>query len=134
MGGLSDYLENALLDHLFQEGGSNYTPPTLYAALSTTDPTEDGSGITEPAAVANYARVEVGAAYWSNAANGAVENASNIAFNQANLAWGNISHLALFDANAAGNMIASAALPSPVTVGANDTPFFEAGNIQINLE
>lgn len=134
MGSLSNYLENALLDHVFQEGTANFTSPTLYTALSTTDPTEDGSGITEPSPTANYARVEAGSAYWNTAANGAVDNAANIAFQQANLAWGNISHFALFDANTAGNMIGYGALPSPVTVGANDAPFFEAGNLTISME
>jgi hypothetical protein len=132
MGSLSDYLENALLDHLFQ---GTFTPPAnIYVALSTTDPGEDGAGITEPAAVANYARVVTAPTDWSNASNGSVDNASNIAFPEANSAWGNITHFGLFDANVSGNMIAHGALGAAVTVGANDTPYIAAGNITVSLE
>ncbi len=124
MGSLSDYLENALLDHLF--GSAN--------SLSTTDPTEDGSGITEPPAVANYARVATAPADWNAAANGAVDNASNIAFQEANSSWGNITHFGLFDANVSGNMVAYGALGAAVAVGANDTPYLAAGNKTVSLE
>jgi len=132
MGSLSNYIENALLDHLFQ---GNFTPPAnIYVALSTTDPTEDGSGITEPLATANYARVATAPTDWNTASNSVVDNASNIAFPEANSSWGNITHFGLFDANVAGNCVAHGALGAPVAVGANDTPYLAAGNIAVSLE
>jgi hypothetical protein len=133
MGSFSDYLENALLDHLF--GTANYTPPAnIYVALSTTDPTDIGTGITEPPVGANYARVATAPADWNSAANGVVDNASNIAFPEANSSWGNITHFGLFDANVAGNMVGHGALGAPVVVGANDTPYLAPGNVTASLE
>jgi hypothetical protein len=38
--------ENEILDHLFGKG--SYTPPTIYVALSTADPTDAGTGIAQP--------------------------------------------------------------------------------------
>ncbi|MBN2315450.1 MAG: hypothetical protein JXM79_16085 [Sedimentisphaerales bacterium] len=55
MGSFSDYWEDKILDHIF--GKVNYTPPTIYVALSTSDPLDDASGLTEPTGNA-YARVE----------------------------------------------------------------------------
>lgn len=53
MGSLSDYSENELLDHLCNAA---YTPPaTVYLGFSTADPTDDASGIAEPAG-GNYGR------------------------------------------------------------------------------
>ena len=46
-GTISDYLEDKLLDHVFEN--SAYTvPTTLYVALSTADPTDSGGSIAEP--------------------------------------------------------------------------------------
>lgn len=44
----SDYWEDATLNHLF--GKAAYTAPTIYVGLSTTQPAEDGTGVTEPSA------------------------------------------------------------------------------------
>ena len=55
MGSLSDYAEGKLLDHVLKVAA--FTVPTnIYIALSTADPLDDGSGLTEPSGGA-YARV-----------------------------------------------------------------------------
>ena len=121
----SNYLEAAVLDHLFDE--SAYTAPTWYVALSTADPTEDGSGIAEP--VGNgYTRIALGA---TTRTVSEVVNDAAVTFAEASGSWGTISHIAFFDAASAGNFLGSNALDSSLAVGSGDTARFPAGDITV---
>lgn len=133
MADLSDYLEAALLDHLF--GLATFTAPsTLYVALSTADPLDDGSGITEPVG-GGYARVSVaaGAAQWTRTANEVV-NDNTVSFPEATSSWGTITHAALYDAASGGNLLAHTALGSPAAVASNTVPRFAAGVLAFSLD
>ena len=131
MGGFSDYWENKILDHIFGKG--SYTPPTIYAGLSTADPTDTGSGLAEPSGN-GYARVQTSACDWNAASNGTLDNSSDITFTQATGNWGMITHFALFDAATAGNMLAHGALNQPKSISESDTARFEAGDLNISLD
>ena len=131
MGGFSDYWENKILDHIFGKG--SYTPPVIYVALSTADPTDDGSGFAEPSGNA-YARVQTSASDWNVASSGSLDNAGDITFGQATGSWGTITHFALFDAVTGGNMLAHGALNQPKAIGSSDSAKFEAGDLDISLD
>jgi hypothetical protein len=131
MGGFSDYWENKILDHIFGKG--SYTPPTIYVGLSTADPTDNGSGLSEPTGN-GYARVQTSASDWNAASNGSLDNAGNITFAQASSNWGTITHFALFDATTAGNMLAYGVLSQSKSISESDTARFEAGDLQISLD
>jgi len=131
MGSFSDYLENELLDHLFGKG--SYTPPTIYIALSTSDPLDDGSGISEPSGGA-YARVQTAAADWNTAASGATENANDITFPTATASWGTVTHFAAFDALTGGNMLFHGTLTASKTIDSGDTAKFTAGDLDVSLD
>jgi hypothetical protein len=131
MGGFSDYWENKILNHIFGKG--SYTPPTIYVGLSTTNPTDNGSGLSEPSGN-GYARVQTSASDWKAAANGSLNNTSNITFAQATGNWGTVSHFTLFDAATAGNMLAYGALSQSKSINESDTARFEAGDLQISLD
>ena len=131
MGGFSDYWENKILDHIFGKG--SYTPPVIYVALSTANPTDDGSGFAEPSGNA-YARRQTSASDWNAATGGSLDNASDITFGQATGNWGTITHFALFDAVTGGNMLAHGALNQPKAIGSSDTAKFEAGDLDISLD
>jgi hypothetical protein len=131
MGGFSDYWENKILDHIFGKG--SYTPPTIYVGLSIADPTDDGSGLSEPSGNA-YARMQTSASDWNAATNGSLDNASDITFAQASGNWGTITHFALFDAATAGNMLAHGALSQSKSISESDTARFEACDLQISLD
>lgn len=127
---LSNYGEGAILDHLF--GIATLTSPTLYLAVSTADPGEDGSGAAEP--VGNgYARVVTADTDWQRTAN-VVDNVNQLSFPEATGAWGTLTHAALYDAATGGNLIASAALTASRAPVANDTLRFPVGNITFTLD
>ena len=134
MSRFGNYLENELLDHVF--GNAAYAAPaTLYLALSTADPTDDGSGIAEPGG-GSYTRLGVAnnATNFPAASGGSKSNGTNFTFVTATASWGVITHMAIFDAVSGGNMLAHAALSSSKTIDNGDTVIFETGNLTITLD
>ncbi len=130
MGSFSNYWENEILDHLFGKGA--YSPPTIYVALSTADPGESGSGLSEPSGN-GYTRALTSASDWNTANGGLLDNAAAIEFNAATGDWGTMTHFALFDAATAGNMLAYGTLNQAKSVGSGDTIRFAAGDLDVTL-
>jgi len=130
MGSFSDYWENEVLDHLFGKG--SYSPPAIHLALSTADPGDDGTGLSEPSGD-GYARAVTSAVDWSLASGGALANADAIEFPEASGAWGTVTHFALFDATTGGNLLAHGALAHAKAIGSGDSARFAAGDLEIHL-
>ena len=85
---LTNFLENKFLDILFGRGGWSGKPTSLYMALFTTTPGDDGTGGVEVAG-SGYARVAVSVAAgtkWTVAA-GSATNAEAITWNVASASW-----------------------------------------------
>lgn len=133
MGSFCNYVEKKLLDHLL--GKSSFTAPTIYVGLSTADPGEDGSGISEPSGGA-YARVSTEASDWNSVAEGVGEadNAADITFPEATGDWGTLTHFFLSDNSVAGNYLGHGQLASSLAVGSGTTVKFEAGDLSITLD
>ena len=131
MGSFSNYLEDELLDHVFGKG--SYTPPTIYVALSTGDPLDDGSGLAEPSGN-GYERAQTAAVDWNAASGGDIDNANAIAFNEATGSWGTITHFALMDAASGGNLLVHGALSTSKSIGGGDTAEFAAGDLDASLD
>jgi len=128
-GSISDYLENKLLDHVLKV--ASFSQPTnLYIALSTADPTDDGSGLAEPSGN-GYARQLCNA--WDTAASRATQNTNKVSFPEATGSWGTITHWAIMDAETGGNMIAHGDFTESKTVGAGDNVNIAAGDLDISV-
>ncbi len=131
MGSFTDYWEDKILDHVFGKG--TYTPPTIYAGLSTADPLDDGSGLAEPSDN-GYSRVQTSASDWNAASGGSLDNANEITFAQATGSWGSVTHFALFDAATGGNILAHGSLSQSTAIDVLDTARFEPGDLDISLD
>jgi len=131
MGSFSNYWENEVLDHLFGKG--SYAPPTIYVGLSTADPGDDATGLSEPSG-GGYARLATSAANWNSASGGSLDNASVVAFGEATGDWGTVTHFALFDAATGGHLLAHGALSQAKTVSSGDTLRFVAGDLDVSLD
>jgi len=126
-----DYLENALLDHIF--GKATFTAPTIFVGLSTVDPGDDGTNLAEPSG-GSYARVETAASDWNSASGGVITNAEDIVFPTPTGDWGTMRYAVLFDAASEGNILAVAAITIPETVTLGSTgPIFFAGFLRARL-
>jgi len=129
MAGFSNYLRNELLDHLF--GKDTYSSPSnIYVALSTTAPSGDGSGVTEPSGN-GYARASTDSADWSSASSFEIQNTSEISFPESTGSWGTITHFVLYDAASGGNMLAYGSLSASQSVAAGKTARFSSGALSV---
>ncbi|MGB2787845.1 MAG: hypothetical protein WBC13_00785 [Dokdonella sp.] len=127
MGKISNYLANELLDHVFNAA---YTPAaTVYLALSTANPTDDGSGMAEPSGN-GYARQAI---TFGAAASRRVTQSGVVTFPIATGAWGTVTHWAVFDASTAGNMLAHGDWSVAKSIVANNTPSAASGEVWIEV-
>jgi hypothetical protein len=124
----SDYLEDAVLDHVFRNTALT-SPTTVYTALYTAAPNDAGGG-TEVSGNA-YARV---ASTFGAASGGEIANSSAVTFDTATGSWGTVSHFAIFDAATDGNMLAHAALGASKSIAADDTAEFAVGDLTVSLD
>lgn len=140
MSNFTNYLEHAILDHVF--GGTTYTPSgTLYVGLLTgTAPSESASSFNEPPSASGYSRVAVtnNKSNWSTAAqvggSGSVHNLNTISFPQATGPWGTVNYCAIFDASTNGNALALGDLVLSKVISSGDTPSFASGSLIIRLD
>lgn len=137
MGSFSNYLENKLLDQLFNATAYTF-PTTLYVALCTATVVEGdtGSTITEPSGN-GYARVAVTAntTNFPAASGGALSNGVAITgFTASGGSWGTITDIAICDASSAGNVLAYDALAASKTVGDGDSFQIAIGDLDVTLD
>lgn len=125
----SNYLETKVLDHVF--GGTAYTAPsTLYLALFTANPNEDGSGTEVSTSGTAYARQSVAFTISGNTAS----NTAAVEYPAATANYGTVSHVGIYDASSAGNLIAYAALTSSKTIETGDVFRVPTGDLDITLD
>lgn len=126
--GMSDYLENAILN-LTLKGTAWTAPSAWYVALFTSDPTDAKTG-TEVSG-GGYARQAI---TFSTATVGSTVNSADILFPVATAAWGTITYFAIFDAATNGNMLYSGAMTNSKTIAAQDQLKIAAGDITVTLD
>lgn len=125
---LSDHSEDSLLDHVL--GNTSYTPlATMYLALSTTAPADDGTNVTEHSGD-GYVRKAITFA----AANArAIAQNADVNFNEATASWGTITHYAIFDAESGGNMLAYGDIDPDKLIDSGKTPKIISGEVAISF-
>ena len=133
MAALSDYSEQAILNHIFRNTAIFSPPANVYLALFTAAPSDSGGG-TEVTG-GSYARKAVSTtSQWSApGVGGHTDNINAQAFPTATASWGTVTHFGIFDAATAGNLLFHGALTVSKTVGSGDTFQFAAGDLDITL-
>lgn len=144
MAAFSNYLENALVDHIMRN--TAYTAGIArWVALFTAAPSDSGGG-TEvsggsyaraqlDASTSNWANTQASGTGASSGTGGATSNSSTITFPAPSGAnWGSCTHFGIFDASTSGNLLFHGALTTPKTVNDGDpAPTFQAGALVITL-
>ena len=134
MGSFADYLEDALLDHVFGCGTRDMTSPTnIYVGLSTTTITDAGGNITEPVGTW-YARVETDENDWDTAAAGAVDNVAELDFGTSDEDEAEVVDFFLADALSGGNILAYGTLTIAKTITIGDPVRFQIGDLVVSLD
>lgn len=128
MSGFTDYLEDALLKHVFTN--TAYTSPTtVYAALFTVAPSDTGGG-TEVSGGA-YARQSM--AFSVSGTSTLATNSAAVEYPTATADYGTVVAVGIFDAATSGNLLAYANLTTSKTVSTGDVFRFNAGDVDITL-
>tara|TARA_B100000989_G_scaffold156827_1_gene117118 strand:- start:345 stop:731 length:387 start_codon:yes stop_codon:yes gene_type:complete len=124
----SNYLEDAVLNHVFGSGSGTYTPAsTLYVALFTSAPSDTGGG-TEVSG-GGYAR-QTGTFTTSS---GTASNDSAIEYPTATADYGTVVAMGIFDASSGGNLLAYGTLTVSKNVSSGDVLRFNASAVNISL-
>jgi len=126
MSSFSDYLEDAVLNHVFRNSALT-SPTTTYLALYTAAPTDAGAGTQVTGA--GYARQAI---TFGAPSGGAIANTSAVSFTAAGGNYGNVVAVGIFDAATAGNLLAWDEITS-ATVNDTDTLNFAIGDIDLSL-
>lgn len=121
--------------------GTNITAPaTLYMALFSVLPGEDGTGGTEIANAGNYARVAItcNTSNWTAPAAKSgggrkITNAVAITFNPVTVNWATAVGWALMDSATwnAGNMYRRGSMTTPIAWTVGQTPNFDVNTIEL---
>ena len=144
MSEMSDYLETALINHLFRT--DTFAKPTAIAiALLTTNTDDAGTGtfstgtgteVTNAGAYARVARNPLDANWTATAGgDGQTDNAAAITFTQATASWGTVVACAIVD-NAtydAGNLWFYSTVDTSKAIDNGDTAEFAIGAITVTL-
>lgn len=131
MPGKSDFLSNALIDHVV--GNSAYVAPaTLHFALFNTTPADDGTGGTEVSTGGTaYARAAVtnNLTEFPAASGQQKANANDVVYSQATASWGTVNGAGVYDDPSAGNLLYVNNLIAAKVVDNGDTARFPAGTL-----
>lgn len=133
MSAASDYLEDALLDHVLNSPGSAYSAPsTLYLALFTAD---TGLEANSPSAEVSTSSTGYGreAVTFGAASSGSCATDATVTFTTATDNWGTITHIAVMDASTSGNVLFYGAVTTSKTIETGDTFQVSSGNLTISL-
>jgi hypothetical protein len=129
MSDMSNYLENALYNHVLRN--TTYTSPTtIYAALFTAV-TDAEAGTGTEVTGGSYARQTVA---FGAPSNGAGSNSGLITFPTATANWGTVTHASLADAVSGVNHLSIIkALAASKVVNTDDIFRFPIGNITFSM-
>ena len=122
---ISNYLENKLLDAVFNATAFNVTGDP-YISLHTADPGETGASEVTGG---SYARQQ---AAFGAAASGALSNSANIDF--AGMPAVTVTHVGVWDAASAGNFLWGGALTASKVVNSGDTFRLPAADLDVTLD
>lgn len=133
MASKSDYLENAILDHVMSDGAFA-EPANIYMALTTVIPTDASTGATlTEATYTGYARLEILATALSAASSGSKTNSAELTFADCTAGSSTIVGFAICDSGTtgAGNVLYWGTTTSKVIDTSNQPATIAIGGLVI---
>lgn len=125
------YFLNNIMGNVFTTKTDPALPINYYIGLSTSAPSLDGSGVSEPASSAGYARVRL--SNLSEPTNGVITNQSAVSFEESISDWGLITHFVIYDSLTGGNLLMYDALSASRSVEAATVVTIKENSLQLTL-
>ena len=127
MAALSDYAENAILNHVL--GTSAYTfDGSVWLSLHTADPTDAGSGAEVSGG--SYARQAI---VFSSASCTGGSTSNSTAEEFTNMPVATVTHIGIWDSVTGGNLLFHGAVSASKTVASGDTISVAAAAVTVTL-
>lgn len=126
------YFLNLVAGHIYGTKTEPALPEKLYVGLSSTEPSPDGTGATEPSASAGYGRIQL--TDMSEPVDGSVSNTKPIDFPESTDDWGVMTHYVVYDAPTGGNLLIYNQLDKSRTVESESIMTFKAGALTLSAE
>jgi len=123
----SDYLETVILNH-FLRNTATASPVTVYVALYTTIPNEDGTGGVEVTG-GSYARQAV---TFDVPVSSQTTNSGDVTFPTATADWGTVTSFAILDNSVGGNLLYIASLTADRLIQTGDIFRFPTAQIIVS--
>lgn len=155
MAGMSDFMENKIIDWLLRGQAIGITgasaaagtgPTSVYIGLLTAVPSDTGGGTevtggsytryTLASSLANWAGTQsAGSTVASSGSGGVTSNNAALAFPAPTANWGSIGWFGIYDASTAGNLLVWGALAVAKTVNNGDAaPQFNAAALTLTFD
>lgn len=128
MAAFSDYLENALLNHVLRATALT-SPTTVYVALFTANTGLETNAPTAEVSGGSYARKAV---TFTAPSAGATANSADVSFT--NMPAVTVTNVAIMDAATLGNVLFHGALGASKTLNAGDTFTIATGDLDVTLD
>lgn len=125
------YFLNLLAGNVFRSKLSPGLPNTLYVGLSSTAPTVNGTGFSEPTDSA-YKRVLLTG--MSAPSDGEVSNSDRLSFPESVNRWGIMTHFGIFDAATGGNLLMYGELDPHRTIEEITVMGFKPGAMKLSMQ
>ena len=128
---VTTYFRNLVADNVWRTAGASSLPETYWLALSSTEPLEDGTGVTEPDALCGYVRTQMHSL--TAAVDGAVQNGAILSWPKTSAAGGAVTYWALFDAESGGHLLMGNPLDAEKHLDAGTSIAVEVSGLTLNV-
>ena len=128
---VTTYFKNLVADNVWHTAGATAFPADYWLALSSTEPLEDGTGVTEPEAMCGYVRTKMHTL--TAAVDGSVNNGAIISWPKTTAAGGAVTYWALFDAENGGNLLMGNPLDAEKHLDAGTSISVEVNGLTLNV-
>lgn len=128
---VTTYFMNCIMGNVFHSKTDPSLPSTMYIGLSSSAPSLDGSGVTEPTG-GNYTRVLF--TDLSEPSDGTITNSQDVEFPESTADWGTMTHYVIYDSKTGGTLLAYGDLEKSRVIQAESQARFLAGRITITLQ
>ena len=125
------YFLNRVMGNVFNTKKDPALPTEYFIGLSSTTPSVDGQGVSEPATSAGYARVKL--EVLSEPTAGVITNNAAISFEESTANWGTMTHFVIYDAADGGNLLMYDSLSTARNVEAATIVTIKAGSLTLTL-
>lgn len=125
------YFLDLLAGNVFRSKLTPALPTTLYVGLSSTEPSLNGTGFTEPGDSA-YSRIELTG--MGTPSNGEVANTALLSFPESVTNWGAMTYFGIFDSATGGNLLMYGELDPHRTVEEITVMSFKPGAMKLSMQ